>query len=248
MIAPDDVELITGNSETRRKFVDTLLSQIDNNYLSFLIEYNKVLLQRNSFLKHCSEKGQIDEALLEILNEQLIKPGTAIFNRRKSFLDDFLPLVELSYNKIAGTTEPVKLSYFTPLANGEFKELLQANRQKDFLLQRTTVGIHKDDIEVNLNSEAFRNTASQGQRKSLLFAFKLAEFEELKEAKGFPPILLLDDVFEKLDATRMQNLLYRVCVENKGQVFITDTHKERLRAALESLNVEYQLIELNEQP
>jgi DNA replication and repair protein RecF len=111
-------------------------------------------------------------------------------------------------------------------------------------LQRTTLGIHKDDIEINFNNQAFKNTASQGQRKSLLFAFKLVEFEELKKAKGFPPLLLLDDVFEKLDAQRMQNLLFRVCVENNGQVFITDTHKERLQNALEELQVNYQLVEL----
>ncbi|HEX8333956.1 MAG TPA: DNA replication and repair protein RecF [Segetibacter sp.] len=246
MIAPDDVELITGSSDTRRKFIDTLLSQIDNSYLSLLIEYNKVLLQRNSFLKNCAEKGRVDEALLETLNEQLVKPGIEIFNRRKSFLADFLPVVEESYNQIAGTTEPVNLSYYSPLLHGEFNDLIQTYRQKDILLQRTTVGIHKDDIEVNLNFEAFKNTASQGQRKSLLFAFKLVEFEELKKAKGFPPILLLDDVFEKLDATRMQNLLHRVCVQNNGQVFITDTHKERLEKALDDLEIKYQLIELKD--
>lgn len=244
MIAPDDVELITGNSDVRRKFIDTLLSQIDNKYLSFLIEYNKVLLQRNSFLKSCAEKGYVDETLLETLNEQLINPGTEIFSRRKAFLTDILPFVEESYKQIAGTTEPVKLTYYSPLFEDDFRNLVNIYRQKDLLLQRTTIGIHKDDIEVNLNNEAFKNTASQGQRKSLLFAFKLVEFEELKKAKGFPPLLLLDDVFEKLDAQRMQNLLQRVCVKNNGQVFITDTHKERLETALEDLEIEYQLIEL----
>jgi len=246
MIAPDDVELISGNSDTRRKFMDTLLSQVDNRYLMLLIEYNKVLLQRNSFLKNCAEKVLIDEALFDILNDQLLKPGVEIFNKRKNFLNSFLPLVVENYKQIAGSIEPVNLSYYSPLLEGEFRQLLITCRQKDLLLQRTSIGIHKDDIEINLNKEAFKNTASQGQRKSLLFAFKLAEFEELKKAKGFPPLLLLDDVFEKLDAQRMQNLLYRVCVENKGQVFITDTHKERLEKALGDLDIKFQLIELGD--
>jgi DNA replication and repair protein RecF len=126
----------------------------------------------------------------------------------------------------------------------DFEKLLGTFRQKDLMLQRTTIGIHKDDIELKLNGENFKNIASQGQRKSLLFALKLKEFDELKSAKGFSPILLLDDVFEKLDASRMQNLLKHVCVENKSQVFITDTHKERLQHALKKLNVSFQLIEL----
>jgi DNA replication and repair protein RecF len=244
MIAPDDVELITGNSDIRRKFIDTLLSQIDKEYLTYLIEYNKVLLQRNSFLKSCAEKGYVDEYLFEVLNNQLINSGLEIHRKRKNFLTPILPLVEENYQTIAGSPEPVNLSYYSPLLEGDFKELLNTYRQKDLLLQRTTLGIHKDDIEINFNNQAFKNTASQGQRKSLLFAFKLVEFEELKKAKGFPPLLLLDDVFEKLDAQRMQNLLFRVCVENNGQVFITDTHKERLQNALEELQVNYQLVEL----
>jgi DNA replication and repair protein RecF len=190
----------------------------------------------------------LDDALLETFNEQLVKPGKEIFQRRKNFLESFLPLAEQSYKKIAGTNEPVKLTYYSQLLNEDFQDLVNTYKQKDLLLQRTTIGIHKDDIEIQLNGEAFKNTASQGQRKSLLFALKLVEFEELKKAKGFSPLLLLDDVFEKLDAQRMQNLLYSVCVENKGQVFITDTHKERLKKALEELEIEYQLIELNEHP
>ena len=244
MISPDDVELITGNSDIRRKFIDTLLSQLDNKYLTFLIDYNKVLLQRNSFLKSSSEKGYVDEALLETLNDQLTNPGNEIFKRRQKLLADFLPLVTETYKQIAGTIEPIELSYYSPLQQAGFKELIKTFREKDLLLQRTTIGIHKDDLEINLNKEAFKNNASQGQKKSLLFAFKLAEFEELKKSKGFAPLLLLDDVFEKLDAQRMQNLLHRVCVENNGQVFITDTHKERLEKALEDLQVGFQLIEL----
>ena len=149
-----------------------------------------------------------------------------------------------SYLKIAGTHEPVILEYYSPLLEDSFEKLLATFKQKDLMLQRTTIGIHRDDIELKLHNENFKNIASQGQRKSLLFALKLKEFDELKSAKGFAPILLLDDVFEKLDAGRMQNLLYHVCVENQSQVFITDTHKERLKQALEKLQVPFQLIEL----
>jgi DNA replication and repair protein RecF len=244
IIAPDDVELITGTSDVRRKFLDTLLSQLDNKYLQWLISYNKVLQQRNSLLKSASERGYLDEALLETLNEQLVKPGQLIFEKRKSFLATFLPAVAQSYEDIAGADEPVAVRYYSQLFEDKFENLLHAFRQKDLMLQRTTIGIHKDDIEFELHKECFKNIASQGQRKSLLFALKLQEFEELKSANGFSPILLLDDVFEKLDTKRMNNLLHHVCVNNDSQVFITDTHKERLQIALQDLEIKFQLIEL----
>jgi DNA replication and repair protein RecF len=244
IIAPDDVELIIGTSDVRRKFIDTLLSQLDNNYLQWLIDYNKVLQQRNSLLKSAADKGYVDEALLDILDDQLAKPGKLIFDRRKNFLAHFMPEVTAAYQQIAGSLEKISCVYYSPLLEDSFENLLKAFRQKDLLLQRTTLGVHKDDIEFTLHLEPFKSIASQGQRKSLLFALKLTEFYELKKAKGFAPILLLDDVFEKLDADRMTNLLYRVCIENDGQVFITDTHKERLTAALEKLATPYQLIGL----
>ncbi|MEJ7827621.1 MAG: DNA replication and repair protein RecF [Segetibacter sp.] len=247
IIAPDDVELITGTSEVRRKFLDTLLSQLDHKYLQWLINYNKVLQQRNSLLKSANERGYIDEALLETLNEQLVKPGQLIFEKRRNFLETFLPAAEKSYGDIAGTNEPVTLKYYSQLFEDKFENLLHAFRQKDLMMQRTTIGVHKDDIEFELHKEDFKNIASQGQRKSLLFALKLREFEELKSANGFAPVLLLDDVFEKLDANRMSNLLHHVCVENDSQVFITDTHKERLQMALQDLNIRFQLIELEKE-
>lgn len=244
MIAPDDVELITGTSEVRRKYIDTLLSQLDHQYLQSLINYNKVLQQRNSLLKAASERGYVDDTLLDILNAQLIKPANYIFNCRKNFLHSYLPAVAKSYRQIAGSDEPLILDYYSQLLEDDFEKLLATFRQKDLMLQRTTTGIHKDDIELKLHGENFKNIASQGQRKSLLFALKLKEFEALESAKGFAPVLLLDDVFEKLDAARMQNLLHHVCLESKSQVFITDTHKERLQQALENLKMPFQLIGL----
>ena len=244
MIAPDDIELITGKSENRRKYIDTVLSQVDAGYLQQLIVYNKVLLQRNSLLKNWESDRNNSMAVLEILDEQLIVPGNIIYKKRKEFLEQLIPLVQKFYHMIADDAEIISLQYSSKLNEYSFEDLLKQNLQKDILLQRSNAGIHKDDIVFELNGQVFRNIASQGQRKSLLFALKLAEFELLKLHKGFAPLLLLDDVFEKLDSKRMQQLLQWVCRENEGQVFITDTHKERLEEAFDSLDVEFQIIEL----
>lgn len=244
MIAPDDVALITEGSEERRKFVDTLLSQLRHDYLEQLIAYNKILQQRNSFLKFAAERNSYDESLLEILNNQLLERGNFIYELRQIFLNEFLPQVLFQYNSIAESDDKLVLTYESQLNNQLFEELLMQNFQRDLYLQRTGCGIHKDDISIELQQANFKNIASQGQRKSLLFAFKLAAFETLKENKGFAPILLLDDVFEKLDESRMQNLLQYVCVESEAQVFITDTHKERLQQAFMKIGKDYDLIEL----
>ena len=244
VIAPDDAQLITGGSEERRKFLDALLSQLDAAYLQNLITYNKILQQRNSLLRSFAENGNKDFALLEVLDGQLIKPGEFVFNKRKEFLVSFLPLAKHLYNDISRQSEDVTLLYESELLQASLVELLKLNRQKDCLTQRTTSGIHKDDLEIDLGSLLFRNIASQGQRKSLLFALKLAEMEVLKKEKGFAPLLLLDDVFEKLDEDRITNLLQKVCLENDGQVYITDTNEERLRQHLEQLSIQYQLITL----
>ena len=244
MVAPDDIELITGGSEERRRFIDTVLSQMDADYLQQLITYNKVLQQRNSLLKRFAEQGKTDWSLLEVIDEQLIDPGNGIHERRKQFTEAMIPLVQRFYVQIAGKEEQVTLQYQSQLNDTDFYSLLNNCREKDFLFQRSNGGIHKDDITMQLNGQPFKTIASQGQRKSLLFALKLAEFELLKQNKGFAPLLLLDDVFEKLDDNRMNQLLHWVCKENNGQVFITDTHKERLEEAFEKLGTKYQVIEL----
>jgi DNA replication and repair protein RecF len=244
VIAPDDAILITGGSEERRKFLDSLLSQLDAQYLRHLITYTKVLQQRNSLLRSFAEGGIGDVSLLDVLDEQLIKPGDYIFNKRKEFFISFLPKAKHLYNEIAMQPEDVTLVYESQLLQASFAELLQATHQKDAFAGRTTAGIHRDDLEITLGNQLFRNIASQGQRKSLLFALKLAEMEVLKKEKGFAPLLLLDDVFEKLDESRISNLLKKVCIENEGQVFITDTNEERLRQHLNALEVQYQLMKL----
>ncbi|MDP9230965.1 MAG: DNA replication and repair protein RecF [Bacteroidota bacterium] len=244
IIAPDDVQLIIGASDERRKFIDLLLSQLFPDYLQNLIVYNKVLLQRNSLLRSFAENGTKNISLLEVLDEQLIKPGEMISEKRKEFLVGFLPLVKKLYNEIAQQYEDITIFYDSELLQSSFIELLKASRNKDCMVQRTSCGIHRDDLEINLGNQAFKNIASQGQRKSLLFALKLAEMEVLKNEKGFAPLLLLDDVFEKLDEDRISNLLQRVCIQNDGQVFITDTNAQRIRQHLEQLPVVYQLIEI----
>ncbi len=243
-IAPDDVLIITGTSEERRHFLDALLCQADVSYLQHLMAYNKVLQQRNSYLKTLSGRNVVDESLMEVYDRQLTINGNYLFSQRKVFLEKLIPLVNDFYKDIAGSKEAILLSYESSLLSNTFEKLLLQSREKDLLLQRTTQGIHRDDIDIRLNEQVFKSIASQGQRKSLLFALKLAEFEILQRAKGFPPILLLDDVFEKLDQQRMHNLLKRVCIQNRGQVFITDTHRERLEKALLELKQAYQLIEL----
>lgn len=244
MIAPDDVAIITQASEERRKFIDYTISQLDATYLQTLMDYNKILQQRNSLLKLFANSGNTDENLMEIISDQLIKAGTFIYNRRAQFLENFIPIVLKLYHSISQSKEKLTITYQSHLKSIDFKKILIHNRMKDMALQRTTQGVHRDDLEFVLEEYPFKTSASQGQRKCLLFALKLAEFEVLLQQNGFPPILLLDDIFEKLDEVRMKNLFLKVCVENKGQVFITDTHCSRLKEALQQLQVPYDIISL----
>lgn len=253
IIAPDDIQIIIGGSEERRRLLDALLSQLNAEYLQQLIAYYKILQQRNSLLKSLADAGKKpgrttgsegDYTLLDVMDGQLAKPGEFIFEKRKEFLVAFLPEVKRLYLEIAKQYEDITLIYQSEMLQLSFAELMNANRNKDIAAQRTTGGIHRDDLIFSLDNQPFRNIASQGQRKSLLFALKLAEMNVLEDNKGFAPILLLDDVFEKLDEERINSLLQRVCAQNDGQVFITDTNEERLKQHLESLSIQYQFIGL----
>lgn len=250
IITPDDIAIITNGSEGRRKMLDTLLCQLYPEYLEQLILYKKILLQRNSMLKQWAEHGHIDQTLLEIIDYQLSQSGARIFEKRVDFSTPFLEKVEKHYHEIAQTRELIKLSFESILLDEDsddpqkkFLKVLDQNRLKDRVMQRTTMGVHRDDLRFGLGDQPFRQIASQGQRKSLLFALKLTEFEMLEEHKGFPPLLLLDDVFEKLDANRMKNLLMDVCVKKQGQVFITDTHRDRLEKQLGEIGCEFEILE-----
>ena len=260
MIAPDDVELIAGGSEVRRKFLDVVLSQVKDNYLHNLIAYNTLLQQRNSLLKQYAQTGNLDDILFNVITEQLAQKGSFIFVERQLFLSQFLPSVLLNYNIIANETDALECNYNSQFNNiyaniieenieqrqqqiqQQYLILLHQNLQTDMALQRTNIGIHKDDIEILIGNNKFKTEASQGQRKSLLFAFKLTEWQTIKNKKGFPPILLLDDVFEKLDADRMHSLLKIVTTPLNAQIFITDTHQDRLEAHLSSLGKPFEIL------
>jgi DNA replication and repair protein RecF len=244
MIAPDDVHIITEGSEERRRFTDTILSQLDQQYLQQLIDYNRVLLQRNSYLRALSHPAAHDPFLLDAYDNQLAEHGIYIHQKRNAFFQQLIPLVQGFYTQIAGSGEGLDLEYESQLSAVPLPQLLKELREKDLQVQRTNGGTHKDDILLKLGDRPFKSVASQGQRKSLLFALRLAEFEILKNARGYAPILMLDDVFEKLDAGRMHNLLNWACVQNTGQLLITDTHEDRIRANFDMLGIKYQLVGL----
>ena len=242
IVAPDDIQLIIGGSEERRKFIDTLISQLDQDYLRNLISYTRILQQRNSFLRSFQENFGRDLSVLDILDEQLVQAGNAVFEKRREVLMQFLPQVKLLYNEICMRYEDIHLYYESEMHNNSLEDLLKHNRQKDLMLQRTSGGLHRDELIFHLGQQPFRNIASQGQRKSLLFALKLSEMDVIKKQKHLSPLLLLDDVFEKLDEERIFNLLSRVVSDNETQVFITDTNCVRLEDQLIKMEKDFQLI------
>ncbi len=244
MIAPDDVQIITGESEDRRKWLDTLLSQLDKTYLTHLLQYNRLLQQRNSLLKNFAESATTDFTLLDVLDEQLVTQANFIFEKRKLFFNEFIPLLKNNYYRITSVNEAIELKYESELLSSSFIDLVKWNRLNDLSAQRTTVGIHRDELIFKLQNQPFKKFASQGQRKSLLFAIKLTELDLLKEKNDFSPLLLLDDVFEKLDENRIMSLLKTVCIENQGQVFITDTNNDRLSTHLNYLQLDFEIINL----
>jgi len=242
IITPDDIHIINGYSPDRRKYFDLIISQTNAEYLQALIEYKKSLQQRNSFLK--SSKGVLkDNDLLEIYNDSLVQNGSILFEGRKKFIQEYLPQLKKHFEQISGHSEEINLEYQSQLSEQSFKDSLNENLQKDLILQRTSVGPHKDEYDFSLKEMSLKQSASQGQRKTFLFALKLAEYDYLLSKLDRSAILLLDDVFEKLDANRSQRLID--CILSKDtQVFITDTHKERLKQGLASAKGDTQLIEL----
>lgn len=242
MIAPDDADIILGGSEERRKWLDSLLSQLYPEYLEHLIIYQKILLQRNSLLKNMAATGQNQDSLLDVFDLQLVMHGVPVYETRKTFLQTFIPQVQRLYDYIAGTHEVVNIQYQCTLQEEDYAVQLNQARYRDMQLQRTTTGIHRDDLLFLLNDHLMKSSASQGQRKSFLFALKLAQFEVIRQHKKFPPLLLLDDIFEKLDQERVSRLIALVASDNYGQVFITDTHAERLQQAFAGTGENIQLI------
>ena len=246
MVSPYDVNLIMEGSEERRKFIDNVISQTDSHYLDQLIAYNRILLNRNAFLKQISITRKYDPTLLEILDEQLVIAGNKIFVTRKAFMDEFIPLFNEYYLYLTENKEVVSLNYQSQLIDFPFETLLKKSVEKDRVLERTTTGIHKDELAFEISEMPLKKFGSQGQQKSFLIALKLAQYAYLAKNKGFKPLLLLDDIFDKLDDHRVQKLMQMVSHQDFGQIFITDTGKERVKSVFEKIQVDVTLFEVKE--
>ena len=231
MIAPDDLELINGGSELRRRWVDAVLGQTSPGYLDRLLTYTRILSQRRAWLRQQAVFANADGLVLEFYDAQLAEHGTEIFRQRAAFVAVFQPILSRYYRAISAGNEQAEIGYQSQLQQHDLAGLLRAHLQSDVRTQRTNYGIHRDDLPFVLDGIPARNFASQGQKKSLLFAIKLAQYEYLCAVLGHTPILLLDDVFEKLDQHRMEALLTIIKGPGFGQVMLTDTHPARVREA-----------------
>lgn len=234
MISPADTGIITGGSVERRRFLDSIISQFDKKYLDKLISYNHVLQQRNALLKQFAMARFFDNTLLEILDEQLVEHGVYIDDSRRVFLTDFIPVFERYYKLLSENAEHVGLEYLSTLQGNDYKTALKINVNKDCAIQHTSVGVHRDDLNFLLAGNEVRKYASQGQQKTYLLALKLAQYEYIKDKTGFKPLLLLDDIYDKLDSKRFEKLVHLVSSDAFGQVFITDTHTERMQQLFSS--------------
>jgi DNA replication and repair protein RecF len=229
IIIPDDTLLATEGSEARRRFLDNTISQLDPVYLKHLIQYQKVLRQRNAALKQMAESGRFQESLLEVYDLQLQGPGRDIHEKRTRFVEAFNPILAEVYRTISGGAETASCSYRSPLQKEpDLMELLRAHREKDRILHRTTTGPHRDDLIFKLDDYPLKRFASQGQLKSFILALKLAQYDLIKKNKDQRPLLLLDDIFDKLDHHRVDQLLALLLDGDFGQVFITDTDQKRV--------------------
>ena len=245
MISPYDTNIIMEGSEERRRFMDNVISQTDANYLDELILYNKHLLNRNALLKQIAITKSYDPSLLEIYNDQLVACGYRIFKKRQEFMKDFIPLFNKYYNYLTEGNELVGLQYQSQLIDTPFEQLLLQSIEKDKVLERTTMGIHKDELVFTITEMPLKKFGSQGQQKSFVIALKLAQYDYLQQHKGFKPLLLLDDIFDKLDDNRVSKLMEMVSHHDFGQIFITDTGKDRVVSIFEKISIPLTIFEVN---
>jgi len=244
MVSPYDRDLINEGSELRRKYIDSVISQFDHHYLEDLIVYNKALAQRNALLKIFGEKRYFDDASLEIWDEQMKGPASRIFSRRRSFLEGFLPVFQRYFEFISQGKEQVDVIYHSDLNESPMETLFRNNLQRDLSSRYTNTGIHKDDLEFLINGYPIKKFGSQGQQKSFVVAIKLAQFEYTRTVKDFKPILLFDDIFDKLDSDRVDRIINLVGDNSFGQVFITDTHPERINHIFATTRVDHRIFEV----
>ena len=244
MISPYDANLISDGSESRRKFLDAMISQTDSDYLFALIQYQKTLQQRNALLKYFAKNRTFDLDSLEIYNEPLTKFGTQIFEKRQRFVASILPTIQHFYEIISKGNEKVTVIYESNLNEQNFEEILSENLEKDRVLTYTSRGIHKDDLRFEMNGNLIKKFGSQGQQKSFLIALKLAQIKRIKDITNKNPILLLDYIFDKLDDNRVSQLIELVNQQNFGQIFITDTHRERTESVVKRINEESKIFQI----
>jgi DNA replication and repair protein RecF len=246
LIAPNDTDIIRDSSEVRRKFFDSILSQLDRHYLGQLIQYNHYLKQRNSLLKQLSSGQQSDYDLLAPYDHHLVKVGSQIHLSRKKFVDEYLPILIGHYQNLSEGKEAINLTYSSQLSEADFESNYKDALQKDLILQRTNFGIHKDQYLFEIDDLPIKKFGSQGQQKSFLIALKLAHFDIIKNEKGVKPLLLLDDIFDKLDDFRIQKLVEMVAKDNFGQLFITDARPERSKEILQNITSEIKFFMVND--
>lgn len=244
IISPADRDLIIEGSETRRKFMDGVISQSDPVYLNKLLQYTKTVSQRNSLLKYFAANNTFERDTLEIYNSQMNSLGADLFQKRQEFLEEFIPIFNKRYSDITNDKEQVEIIYKSQLFNKKLGKLLEENLQKDMALQYTSVGTHKDDLSFEIEGHPIKKFGSQGQQKSFLVALKLAQFDFIKHISKVNPILLLDDIFDKLDENRVAHIVALVATNELGQIFISDTHAERTENVVKSSNQSYKIFKL----
>lgn len=238
LIAPDDTELIKGGSEGRRKFFDGLISQLDHNYLNQLIRYHHFLKQRNALLKQFAESGRRDLTLLGSYDEEMIGLSRILAKRRKELLEELAPLLQQDYEKLSQGQEKVTITYETEALKDDFDSYFTSMRKKDFILKNSSAGIHKDDFNFQIEGHPIRKIGSQGQQKSFIIALKLGQFQIFEKGKGEKPLLLLDDIFDKLDDSRITQMMQLISRHTFGQIFLTDARPERSQKILGDLDSE----------
>jgi|TARA_B110000259_G_scaffold157956_1_gene180121 DNA replication and repair protein RecF len=245
IISPSDSNLITLGSDLRRKFLDGIISQFDHPYLETLLIYNKAITQRNALLKYFSRQRTFNQDQLDVWDDQVVKYGNVLYEKRKQLIEQLTPVFQRYYQQISGGKEQVELVYQSQLENGDFAGQLKQAYKEDSRRLFSTVGIHKDDLVFKLSGGQIKKFGSQGQQKSYLIALKLAQLEFLKSTVGINPILLLDDVFDKLDEERVSHILEMVNGNQFGQIFISDTHPKRIEEILSQLELESSVFEVN---
>ncbi len=245
MVSPYDRDLINEGSEVRRKYIDGVISQFDPVYLDNLLNYNKALMQRNALLRSFAEQRYFDVVSLEIWNEKLLQYGKPLFEKRQQFLAEFNPLFQEYYRVLSGGNETVEIVYKSHLLDNSFEQLLHESVEKDRSLRYTSTGIHKDDLIFNINGYPVKKFGSQGQQKTFVIAIKLAQFEYMRLIKKFKPVLLFDDIFDKLDHKRVNQIIELVSKDNFGQVFITDTQPERIEALFNKVSIDHKIFHVN---